>query len=71
MAKIFRLCLSVILLIASLPAISQDTTRTSSTGVMMGEGKIYVVMTICLTILIGMIIYLIRLDTKIGKLEKN
>lgn len=35
------------------------------------NGKIYVVVAVLLTILIGIILYLIRLDRKISKLEKN
>ena len=35
------------------------------------NGKIYVVIAVILTILAGLILYLIRLDRKISKLEKN
>ena len=35
------------------------------------NGKIYVVIAVMLTILAGLILYLIRLDRKISKLEKN
>lgn len=35
------------------------------------NGKIYVVVGVLLTILAGLIFYLIRLDRKISKLEKN
>jgi hypothetical protein len=34
-------------------------------------GKIRVVMVVCLTILIGLILYLVRLDRKISRLEKK
>lgn len=36
-----------------------------------GEGKIYVVIGVILIILTGLFIYLIRLDRKLSKLEKN
>jgi hypothetical protein len=39
-----------------------DTTRSN--------GRIYVVVAVMLTILIGLILYLVRLDRKIRKLEK-
>jgi hypothetical protein len=39
--------------------------------VMRSNGKIYVVVAVILTIFAGIIIYLIRLDRKITKLEKN
>jgi uncharacterized membrane protein len=35
------------------------------------EGKIYVVIAVVLTILLGLIVYVTRLDRKIGKLEKE
>ncbi|MBB6611488.1 hypothetical protein H7F15_10610 [Pontibacter sp. Tf4] len=35
------------------------------------DGKIYVVVVVLLTILIGLIIYLIMLDRKVSKLEKQ
>ena len=34
-------------------------------------GKIGVVMVVCLTILVGLILYLVRLDRKISRLEKK
>jgi len=39
--------------------------------VMKENGKIYVVIAVMLTILAGLVVYLIRLDRKISKLEKN
>jgi CcmD family protein len=38
---------------------------------MRGNGKIYVVVAVLVTIFIGIILYLIRLDRKITKLEKG
>ena len=38
---------------------------------MRGNGKIYVVVTIILTIFAGLIFYLIRIDRKITKIEKG
>jgi len=39
--------------------------------VMKEDGKIYVVIAVMLTILAGLVLYLVRLDRKISKLEKN
>ena len=39
--------------------------------VMKENGKIYVVIAVMLTILAGLVLYLVRLDRKISKLEKN
>lgn len=38
---------------------------------MRAEGKIYVVIAVLLVILIGLILYLIRIDRKLSKLEKE
>ena len=38
---------------------------------MRSNGKIYVVVAVIITIFVGIIIYLIRLDRKLTKLEKN
>jgi len=40
-------------------------------NLMRDNGKIYVVIAVMLTILAGLILYLVRLDRKISKLEKN
>ena len=40
-------------------------------NVMTSNGKIYVVIAVMLTILAGLVLYLVRLDRKISKLEKN
>ena len=39
--------------------------------VMKDNGKIYVVIAVMLTILAGLVLYLVRLDRKISKLEKK
>ena len=38
---------------------------------MRSNGKIYVVVAVCLTILIGLFIYVFLIDRKISKLEKE
>lgn len=51
---------------------AQDTAREveKSTG-LRADGKIYVVIAVLLTILAGIVIYLVRLDRKISRLEKQ
>ena len=50
----------------------QDTSNTvEMADVMYANGKIYVVVTVVLIILIGLILYLVRLDRKISRLEKE
>ena len=48
----------------------QAQTETMATT-MRSNGKIYVVVAVLTTILIGLIAYLIRLDKKISNLEKE
>ena len=47
-----------------------DTGQDPHAGLRAG-GKIYVVLTVALTILVGLILYMVRLDRKITKLEKT
>jgi hypothetical protein len=48
-------------------AFAQDTDVAD--GFMRSNGKIYVVLAICLTILGGLFFYLFSIDRKIGKIE--
>jgi hypothetical protein len=56
-----------------LSAQAQNTVATNETtaSVMRSNGKIYVVVAVVLTILFGLIAYVIRLDRKITRLEKE
>lgn len=58
----------------SLFTIAQDSAAAVTERVPTGlraEGKVYVVMAVALTVLIGLFIYLISIDKKITKLEKS
>ena len=65
---------SFIFLLLSLFAVAQDTVgvqaEREATG-LRAEGKIYVVLAVAVTILIGLFGYLVRLDKKITRLEKT
>ena len=53
---------------------AQDTLGMKDERVATGlraEGKIYVVMVVSTTILVGLFIYLIRLDRKVTRLERK
>jgi hypothetical protein len=52
-------------------AFAQDVDAADTEGLMRTSGKIYVVLAIVLTILAGLIFYVVRLDRKITKLEKS
>lgn len=49
---------------------AQDT-NVEMADVMRSNGKIYIVVAICLTILAGLFIYVFSLDRKISKFEKS
>ena len=57
-------------LFCSSVAFAQDK-QSNLTGLMLSNGKIYVVVAVCLTILIGLFIYVFLLDRKISRLEKG
>ena len=68
-----KILLSILVFSLSVIVFGQDSTMNAAreaTG-LRADGKIYVVLAVALTILIGLFIYLIRLDRKIGKLEKG
>lgn len=55
-------------LFASYCSQAQEETMANT---MRSNGKIYVVVAVLTTILVGLIAYLVRLDKKISKLEKE
>lgn len=59
------------LVFTSIAAVAQQTTSVEMADTFRADGKIYVVITVIAIILIGLLIYLILLDKKIGKLEKE
>jgi hypothetical protein len=62
--------LLLMLVLTTTPAIAQAST-TPMADLMRSEGRIYVVVAVMLTILGGLLLYLVRLDRKISKLEKE
>ena len=58
------------LLLVSLIGFAQDK-KVEMADTMRSNGRIYVVVAVVLTILIGLILYVVRLDRKISKLEKE
>ncbi len=61
---------ALLVFITSISAFAQDTAPEMADA-MRSNGKIYVVVLVLATIFVGIIIYLVRLDRKIAKLEKN
>lgn len=68
MRKVFLL--SILFLFGTLQAIAQEA-QPEMADTMRSNGKIYVVVLVLATIFAGIIAYLIRLDRKISKFEKN
>ena len=64
-----RISLATMALLLSLAASAQEKVEMADT--MRSNGKIYVVVTVCLVILIGLFIYVSSVDRKVRKLEKE
>ena len=73
MNKLKRAALLIALCIIQVLVFAQNTNTKAEdpTDFMRSEGKLYVVMAVVVTILLGIFIYLINLDRKIEKLEKK
>lgn len=61
---------------AQTAAATEEAVATGNSDVEMAEtlrrdGKIYVVVAVIITVLAGLIIYLIRVDSKVSRLEKQ
>ncbi len=66
---VFRFLFLVCAILINSVALAQD--KPEMADVMRSNGKIYVVVAVCLTILIGLFIYVFLLDRKISRLEKG
>jgi len=64
-----KLCILILGLLISISTFAQ--TKTEMADVMRSNGKIYTVVAVCLTILIGLFAYVFLIDLKISKLEKE
>ncbi len=82
--KMFRIlaicCFMLGMLLVFEPAVAQDQMVEFSSATQQNiemadalrqDGKIYVVVTVLLTVLAGVLFYLIALDRKVGRLEKQ
>lgn len=61
----------VLLLVALLPLLASAQAQPEMADTMRSNGKIYIVVAVCLTILVGLFLYVANVDRKIGKLEKG
>ncbi len=67
----FKRIISVMILAILGVAVHAQTTNPESSDVMRSSGKIYVVVAVVITILLGLFFYVFSLDRKISKLEKK
>ncbi|MBW7839376.1 MAG: CcmD family protein [Chitinophagaceae bacterium] len=65
-----RVSLFIIFILSALYSFGQDSSA-APVSTMESHDKIYVVMTVCLVILIVFLLYLVRIDIKISKKEKE
>ena len=70
MKHLKQLLLGIFMLLITTLVHAQDK-NVEMADVMRSNGRIYVVVAVMLTILIGLVLYLVRLDRKISKLEKE
>lgn len=64
-----RFLLAFVTFMSSNNAFAQDKVEMADT--MRSNGKIYVVVAVCLIILVGLFLYVMSLDRKLRKLEKE
>jgi uncharacterized membrane protein YciS (DUF1049 family) len=65
-----KILLLLFIVFTAVTAFAQDD-KVEMADVMRSNGKIYIVVIICLTILAGLFFYVFTLDRKISKLEKS
>jgi CcmD family protein len=65
-----RLGLIMLMMVLSIASKAQSQQVEMADG-MRSNGKIYIVVAVCLTILIGLFVYVFSIDRKISKLEKE
>jgi CcmD family protein len=72
MIQLKKIVALFLLLLFSLIIKAQDgTKKVEMADLMSSNGRIYVVVAVMVTILIGLVVYVARLDRKISKLEKE
>ena len=71
METIKKSILSFVVLLLAGTSLAQDSDKIDMAEQMMASGKIYVVIAVLLLIFLGIVVYLIALDRKIGKLEND
>lgn len=72
MNKLVKMMGLLLLLVMSTAVQAQEVAATAdNAGLMRSNGRIYVVVAVVVTILLGLFAYVFNLDRKITRLEKN
>lgn len=72
MNQIKRITIALVLGFMHIVAFAQEASTTeASNDLMRSNGKIFLVMTIVVVLIVGLLLYLISIDRKISKLEKK
>ncbi len=60
-----------LLVMSSLPTLAQSSDEIAMADAFRAEGKIYVVVAVILLIFAGMVVYMVSIDRKVKRLEKE
>lgn len=71
MKRLLRKISLVLFFMASGSILFAQEKEVEMAGVMRSNGKIYIVVAVCLTILIGLFLYVWNVDRKVSRLEKE
>lgn len=55
----------------SLPLLAQENDTVEMADALRANGKIYVVVAVLMVIFIGIVVYLVRIDRKLSRIEKE
>lgn len=70
MKKYSKIIMLAVVMISSLAVAAQEK-EVEMADTMRSNGRIYVVLAVMLTILAGLVLYMIRVDRKVTKLERE
>ncbi|HEX7846460.1 MAG TPA: CcmD family protein [Chitinophagaceae bacterium] len=70
MRSLIKILFALLLLFTSVTSFAQEG-KVEMADLMRSNGRIYVVVAVMLTILFGLVLYLVRLDRKMSRLEKD
>jgi succinate dehydrogenase hydrophobic anchor subunit len=71
MIRLKKLFTLFVVLVFSVIAHAQNGKPVEMADQMRSNGRIYVVVAVMLTILVGLILYIVRIDRSLSKLEKD